>query len=762
MKKYKYIKVVFFLLSLIFAIAGKVEARHIIGGDITYTCIGMDTVAMTVTFRFDVTIYRDCAGGGAQYDPNFTFGIYLQEASGAWSFFGEQNVNLGSVTEIDSDADNPCLIVPPNICVEEGKYSFIRTLRIQSTPYRIVYMRCCRNNSISNIYDPGDQGAAYTVEISPEAQMSCNNSPRFRNFPPVIICGDEPLYFDHGADDAEGDNLVYEFCAPEVAGGQVDLAGPPCPPPGCDCVFPPVTTCLPPYDQVRFRSPAYTSLAPLGGSPVVTIDQITGLISGTPVNQGQFVVGVCVKEYRNGVLLSTLRRDFQFNIAQCEKTVVAEIENDGVVNGQEFIINSCGNNTVDFVNLSHREDFIVDYYWEFDINGQLQTYTTKNATVTFPGIGTYKGIMILNRTVDAKLGCSDTADITVNVYPEIEANFAFDYDTCIAGPVVFTDSSFSGSGLITNWDWDFDDGGSSVIPSPLHDFLTPGSKQVNLRVTDVNDCRDDITKVVDYFPVPPVLIIEPSTFRGCTPADIFFKNLSVPIDSTYDITWDFGDGGTGHEVSPRHIYTEPGVYSIKIEVTSPIGCYTSAEFPLWITVQPSPTADFTFNPTELNRFNKTVNFYDQSTGAHAWQWNFDGKAFKFDQNPTYEFKDTGMHRIELIVLHESGCPDTIVKFIDVVPNATFYMPNAFSPNGDGNNDRFFGKGVLEGSSNFSMTIWNRWGEQVFETNDPAEGWDGTLHNQGASAPIGVYLYIVTYIDPRGNAEELKGYATLIR
>ena len=465
MKKNKYIKAIFFALMFFFTFVNGIQARHIIGGDITYRCLNIDSIARTVTFEIFVHIYRDCAGGGAAFDDPATFGIYYLTPSQGWTFFDDETTSLQQVVEIDPDANNPCLIIPPNICVEDGTYRFIRTLPIRSTPYRIVYMRCCRNNSISNIYDPGDQGAAYSVEISPEAQISCNNSPTFRNFPPVIICGNEPILFDHGADDLEGDNLVYEFCAPLTAGGQRNLNDPlNCPPPGCDCVIPPVATCLPPYPEVRFRAPAYTSQAPLGGSPVVVIDPVTGIITGTPTDLGQFVVGVCVKEYRNGILMSTLRRDFQFNIAQCEKTVVAEIQNDGIINGQEFVVNSCGNNTVDFINLSHREAFIKDYYWEFDINGQIQSFTSKDVTVTFPSVGTYKGTMYLNRTVDPRLNCSDTADITVNIYPEIIANFYYDYDTCIAGPVVFTDSSYSGSGLITDWDWDFGDGNSSTAP----------------------------------------------------------------------------------------------------------------------------------------------------------------------------------------------------------------------------------------------------------------------------------------------------------
>jgi gliding motility-associated-like protein len=509
---------------------------------------------------------------------------------------------------------------------------------------------------------------------------------------------------------------------------------------------------------VVFKVPVYTSTRPIPGAPEITIDQVTGRITGRPNEQGQFVVGVCVREFRNGVLMTTFRREFQFNVTLCEPTVNAQIQADGVAGDNQYLVNSCGDNTIDFVNLSTQERFIGDYYWEFDLNGQIDSFSSKDITVEFPGVGQYTGLMAINRGLD----CSDTAYITVNVFPEIEANFSFDYDTCVAGPVTFVDSSFSGSGTITDWNWDFDGEGGSTVQGPEYQFRTPGDKAVTLSVTDVNECEDELEQVIPYYPVPPLIIVEPSSFIGCAPASIRFVNLSVPIDDSYEIIWDFGDGNIGDAISPTHIFEEPGVYDIRIDITSPIGCETSAEFPAWITVEPSPEADFDFNPKELSSFEKTVNFIDLSQRASSWQWTFDDEGVLFDQNPTFTFQDTGVHRVELIVLHPSGCPDTIVKFIDVVPVNTYYLPTAFTPNGDGRNDGFGGVGFVEGMTNFSMSIWNRWGEQVFFTEDPRDSWNGQKDNTGQVCPEAVYVYQVSYEAPRGKKEEVKGYVTLIR
>ncbi|MBL0237276.1 MAG: hypothetical protein IPQ02_11870 [Saprospiraceae bacterium] len=277
---------------------------------------------------------------------------------------------------------------------------------IVTSTYVIAYQRCCRNETISNILNPGDQGAAYTIEITPLAQQVCNNSPLFKKFPPIVICVNSHLVFDHSATDPEGDLITYEFCNPYTAGGMNGSNGIG---KATDCigVTPDPSKCLPPFSTVQFRAPFYTVFEPLGGNPAVTINTLTGLITGTPNIIGQFVVGVCMKEYRNGQLLSESRRDFQFNVTTCIDLVNAKIASDSIINNKEYILNSCGNNTIDFINQSSDEKFINTYDWEFNINGQIQSYNIKNPSVSFPGIGSYLGTLFLNR---GSVGCNDTAN----------------------------------------------------------------------------------------------------------------------------------------------------------------------------------------------------------------------------------------------------------------------------------------------------------------------------------------------------------------
>ncbi|MEY4936578.1 MAG: hypothetical protein RIS64_2937 [Bacteroidota bacterium] len=734
----------FTLLLLTFA--GQLCAKHIIGGEITYKYIGNDQ------YRFFMKIYRDCNGQGAELDNPASITLFrgttmmmnIQAALDSSRYLSKPNL--------------PCTETNIDVCVQEGSYSWLLPLPAINESYTVVYQRCCRNNTISNILNPESSGASYSIELTPAAQIARNNSPTFRSFPPTLICGGFPLNFDHSAIDADGDQLVYEFCSPLLGGGRTgsDIAGDPN---SCSGVVP-IPACLSMMTPVQFRVPTYTAGAPLAGNPVVRIDPNTGMITGTPAAVlGQFVVGVCVREYRNGLLLSTLRRDFQFNVLDCNPTVLAKIKSDTAIAGKQFFIQACGKNTVFIENQSIKQSFIGnDFYWSFNIQGTEQRFSDWNANITFPDTGTYKGKLFLKPGAP----CSDTAFVTIKVYNKPLADFTYTYDTCVAGAVTFRDRSSSQSGNLSTWNWQYGDGTTSFVQNPAHLYQTPGVKNIVLKVVDKKGCLADTTRPIRWYPVPPILIIEPSRYVDCTPTNTEFKNLSVPIDSTYNIVWTFGDGTTGTGISPKHTYTQAGTYSVSVNVTSPIGCKASASYPSWIKVKQGAIANFDFTPDKPNTFMNTVQFRDLSKFSDRWQWFFSNKGYSTQQNPTFVFRDTGLQKIKLVASNANHCVDSMIKYIDVEPKVIYHLPNAFSANQDGKNDLFKGTGFLEGMTGFKMRIWNRWGELVFETNNPSEGWNGQKFNSGREEPQGVYICVVQFTGPRGEPHEIEGFATLIR
>mgnify|MGYP006266696785 CR=1 FL=1 len=739
------------LLALM-AFAFSAEGKHIIGGVMNYACLGND--------RYEITlrVYRDgnCTDC-AEFDPIAYMAVY--NCSGNCVGASQDNplmslqVPLLSTTTVE-EPDYPCLI-PPDVSVEEGLYRFELDLPSSPESYFISYQRCCRNVTVSNLIAPGDTGATYFTEITPQAQQICNSSPVFNEFPPIIICAGAPLEFDHSATDADGHQLVYSLCASYDGGGNLltnDLYE------TCEGARP-TPSCPPPYNTINFLGPNYSPAMPLGPEANLQIDPNTGLLTGTPTNLGQFIVGVCVEEYDElGNLLSTTVRDFQFNVARCDPTVVAEVGADEVTPDQEYIIVSCGENTVGFRNESFQESNIESYEWRFMIDGQETSFTDWEPSVNFPDTGVYYGNLILNPNTI----CGDTADIRVEIFPAIEADFSFDYDTCLAGPTSFTDASFSGSGQITNWAWAFGDGGSSGEVNPVYTYSSPGTFSAALTVTDINECQDTYAQDISYFPVPELIVIAPSEFLGCAPAEIFFDNLSTPINESYDINWDFGDGGGSSAISPTYTYESPGTYTVGVEIISPLGCQTDTVFNNLITVRPAPVAGFSFTPQRPSNIEPVVSFFDESTGASRWEYDFGDGRQSLQPSPVHEYRDTGIYEVRQIVTHPSGCKDTLVQLLDVIPEVRYFLPNAFTPNEDGTNDEYRGTGKLEGATNFQMLVFNRWGEAIFETRDPFEGWNGRKNNVGAPVPAGVYMVLVTFTGPRGDRYEYKGAATVVR
>lgn len=738
------------VLLLILSFTEKNWALHIIGGEMTYVCLGEDpNNPGSNLYLITMKVYRDCYGNGAAFDSapgsGTTATVTVYKGNSGFPFIQSISLAPPIITNIDpSMVNNPCLVIPTNVCVQEGIYNFQVSLPIDNAAsYHLVYQRCCRNQTITNIVNPDDAGSTYTVEITPLAQTTCNSSPVFNNFPPVVICVNEPMLIDHSAFDAEGDQLVYEFCSPLLGGSTNNVAPNPDGPP--------------PFNNVQYVLPNYTALKPLGVNTNVGINTNTGLITGTPVVQGQFVVGVCVSEYRNGELMSVVQRDFQFNVAYCEPTVFADL--DGVDAGEVFKYYSCIDSTVLFTNESTDEQFIEEYIWEFDIPGDNPlSFFERDITVTFPGPGNYTGTMILNPGTD----CSDTASIEVIIAPPINADFTASYDSCVAGPVNFTDITALGEVTVYEWLWDFDDGNASTEQNPSHQYEVPGLRNIQMIVTDEIGCKDTIEHFVNWYPSPPFIIVEPSSFIGCPPKEISFLNLSAPIDETYDIFWDFGDGGTATGVNPTYTYETPGVFDISIEITSPIGCFKDKVFREWIYIDSLPVADFTYSPERVSSFEPTVEFTNESKHAVGWDWTFDKFGTTILKDPVFTFPDTGMIAVELIVTHLYGCQDTIVKIIDVEPLVTFFMPNAFTPNQDGKNEFFMAGGAFRGIRDYDMKILNRWGGVVFESSDPNIGWNGLENNTGRMSQNGVYVYIVRFTGPRGQTHEYKGFATLIR
>ncbi|NVO02491.1 MAG: gliding motility-associated C-terminal domain-containing protein, partial [Bacteroidetes bacterium] len=155
-----------------------------------------------------------------------------------------------------------------------------------------------------------------------------------------------------------------------------------------------------------------------------------------------------------------------------------------------------------------------------------------------------------------------------------------------------------------------------------------------------------------------------------------------------------------------------------------------------------------------------LNFIDESAGASQWIWNFGDGHGSSVQSPHHEFADTGSYFVTQYVYNVYGCMDTASQIVHILPEYSFYVPNTFTPDGNGTNDHFFPKGTQFSNTDNIMYIFDRWGEMIFTTKDLNEGWDGTY--KGAKVQVGVYVWRIITTDWEGNKRNYMGHVNVIR
>ena len=426
----------------------QMKATHIVGGEVNYRCLGNNVYEITMT------VFRDCQFGIPNFDAPAHIGIFdiNNELVSEVAFQGVLDMEYIFDDTLNPTLFNPCLVVPPEVCVDKTTYVENVILPFKAGGYKIVYQRCCRNNTIVNIIEPEATGATYGIHITEQAMLECNSNAVFNEWPPTYICVNEPILFDHSATDQEGDSLVYKLCTP-FDGGEIESCVPPnqnvpCFDPLQPCGPIPCPPFNPPFDNVVWIGP-YSTLDMLGGVPLA-IDSETGLLTGTPNTIGQFVVGVCVEEYRDGTLISTTIRDFQFNVGVCGQTI------------SSFFAPSviCDNAlTVSTDNLSNNADA---YEWYF--NDPLypdSIITIESPDFTYSDTGAYT-IMLIAEPGNV---CVDTFlfDIKLNL-ESLGANFAFEFIECTDSMTIqATDLSTDSISSLTNWDWTLSEQNGTIL-----------------------------------------------------------------------------------------------------------------------------------------------------------------------------------------------------------------------------------------------------------------------------------------------------------
>lgn len=369
----------FFITLFASLFSYQAKASHVVGGDLVYRYLGNDS------FEITLTLYIDCFNGNPlaiQEDTDAVIGIFGAADSLLKYSLDEFRTPPQRVSVVNYN----CVSPPTNACVDKYVYTYHTRLPFLAGGYWLVFQRCCRNNSLTNIIDPASTGATYLTLISDTTWYGGHNDAAvFKTLPPNFLCANRDFVYDHSATDADGDSLSYGLYTP-FSGAS---AGSPLPrPPNA-----------PPYVPVLW-SPGFSADSALHGNPEFSINPVTGLLRVKPTVVGQFVTGIYVNEYRNGKLIHTTRRDFQFNVLSCHFNVVSAFTQN---------ITSCSD-TVSFVNNSQGAD---SYLWDFG-----DTSVAGDTSSTFAPVYIYAHPGVYNaKLVVSKGNCADSivAQVAVSI-----------------------------------------------------------------------------------------------------------------------------------------------------------------------------------------------------------------------------------------------------------------------------------------------------------------------------------------------------------
>ncbi|HXP52209.1 MAG TPA: PKD domain-containing protein, partial [Bacteroidia bacterium] len=215
-----------------------------------------------------------------------------------------------------------------------------------------------------------------------------------------------------------------------------------------------------------------------------------------------------------------------------------------------------------------------------------------------------------------------------------------------------------------------------------------------------------------------------------------------------------------------HCYKVPGAFTVSLSLSTNAGCNDSKTITNMINVYDSPRAIFSLTPVSTNIFNPTINFTNQSTdvyGIQTWHWEFgDGVDSGAVNNLSHTYSDTGTYCTTLVVSNIHGCIDSTQRCAEINPLFTLYVPDAFTPNHDGLNDIFAAKG--EGMHSFTMWVFDRWGTQIFHSNDINTGWNGHFNNLTSSkiCEEDTYIWVIQVTDESGTSESYMGKVSLVK
>jgi gliding motility-associated-like protein len=786
-------------------------STHIVGGEMYYNYLGNNRYAI------ELRVYRDCYNGVPFFDYPASIGVFNVNNT----LVQERCVYYISYDTIPPTITSPCFIPPTDVCYQKAIYRDTLILPPIAGGYQIAYQRCCRNQTILNIQTPLDAGITIYAKTPVDTANADNSNPVINNLPPPFICLGVPFVWDNSAIDFDGDSLSYELCLPfDGAEGQTNNS---CPgnqiDPGCGngfwvCGPAPHPPFSPPYPNVIWRPPF--SLANLLGGTPMAIDPVTGILTATPNTVGQFVYGVCVNEFRNGVWIGKTRRDFQVNVVPCPSLIVAAIQTPLIF---------CRDSTAYFHNQSIGAS---SYDWNFGDPTTLgDTSHVTNPFYQYPDTGTYVVTLIAHSAFNPS--CADTTVDTLHVFPPFDVGFYFNDSLCTYYVNFINTVVDSGGGMTNIWHWTFGGGGTSNDDNPSHSFPGPGTYNVTFIATSNLGCKDTVTQVVTIDTLPSVTVstqsinchgdcnasasaspkggILPYSFLWSTgettqtatnlcagtytvtltdsnscaavktitinePALLASSVLSTdaycggkcigtatvtPTGGTPGYTYTWSDPSSQQTQSASGLC--PGNYTVLI--TDNHGCTKTdsviVNYSNYIPPLNATVSDDTIYEGQTVQLASTIYI----NTVYTWTPP-DFLTNTSISNPSATLNNQSVYVYVVEINDSLGCKNTdsvrIVVRKVLCDEPEIFIPNAFTPNNDGKNDILYVRGNT--IKELLFRVYDRWGEKVFETTIAGTGWNGKYKEQPVQP--GVYDYYLEATCFNNEKFFKKGNVTVIK
>lgn len=434
----------------------------------------------------------------------------------------------------------------------------------------------------------------------------------------------------------------------------------------------------------------------------------------------------------------------------CENSIIKDVFVHELPIADFVVIKKCegvGNIFTD--NSSILDGNILSVQYDF-LDGTLSSDSIVNHV--FSGNGLFDVMLIAT----SDYGCKDTIIKSTEVY----ANPVIDFEIsgfCEGIPTTFNDFSSVDNSNIIFYNWVFDTEGGSVDRNTIFTFSDNGMYNITLTAISDRGCESFLNEEITIFKIPSANFEVESDV--CLGEKVFFTDLSLA--NGFDIvswSYNFGDGNSSDQQNPAHYFNYIGQFDVSLEVRSNVGCVNDTMISA-VKVHKVPTADFQASTLLASELDSEINFYNNSEDATTFQWSFGNGDVSFEENPFYIFNNTQSYDVSLLAVSDFGCSDEIIKVVNIYPEYTIFIPNSFTPDGDGLNDIFEaqGNGILE----FEMQVFDRWGGIVFESSNLALGWNGS-DLFGDPSNNGIYMYHVSLYDYNGRLWVYNGELSLMR